>query len=967
VLNVTAQTNRRGIEIGFVDKRTDNINNDISSNILKIKNNSDKAISFELRLSIPDGWVIVVKKNNQYLIQPNDSLFIPVNLMPRKVSAGSVSHIINASLVSENQLQFASAIWYMNIKKESNWVSSLTYNKVFFLDESDTARFSIRLQNMGNSEEDIKVNFIGDRRLRVLDNLHNNIPIEYYNIKLPVNTDTTVSFKVEKLQPIQQSFREDFDALRIIKNDYYSLKVTVQNQPLDNSLAKTWRGTVDFIKAGTEARLNEYQSASLPLTIEANVDNVLDNATILNLNMYGNAYLEKNRNLSYRYQTFFVNNFYSYTPYLGGSHYVGYFTPRTSIEIGDVTGNAGLGFTPTGRGLKTTYQLTRNHNVGAFYLKSPIFFNESNKTDYGFSYEFRSGRTSFENFVQFNENILLNTTGKQYSNKIRFSLFGNQNFSVKTAFSNEVYNGGATSLSKNGYAYSINYAGGFKKLSISLSNSLGSPYNTGYRGIKTAGADLLYRVNAASSFGGGAYFYEQKPKYFSAAGGLLNSRQSTSERYELKYNFNKYEYNLSLKLQHIYNEVLNLRTESNGLGFDFRPRAKNDMRFFLSISGVYNKLLDYDIEPYFSSQIRSTFRYRGLSTNLRYYYGPYQTYEQLLFANSKINNQSFFTNTNLNLWLIKNTLSFEPSMTYSYETLYKRNRLSLRPELYYLPKKRLEVRFYAQYMNNNQRNNPFINLNNFMDVNQPIVTSNLFFGFGVKKRIGVPVSGKKYHKLSVSVFKDLNGNGKQDKSEPGLRNVLVNIKPLSKDTSQVAYSGLNENGEHFITDEMGKVSYNNLPKGAYLVKIVPLTDNSGFFAGGEQVVNIDGNKNLLMPLNQGVQLTGGLTAERDQTAADFDKEIDLSRIRVLALDSLGKTYSTLTNKDGRFNMRLPAGVYQLSINESALPDNFELEQKQIKIEMFTVSDIYNTTFYIKERKRKVNIKKFDSNGNVIEN
>lgn len=961
------RSKKNGVEVEFVTKRTEHSNHEISSNVLRIKNNSPNLIAFDLNLTTPEGWTNITKRTNKYLVASKDSLFIPVNLTPRKVNTGNVSHIVNASLIADNQMQFASAIWYMSIKKESNWTASLTYNKIFFLDESDTAHFSVRLQNMGNAPEDIKINFSADKRLRVLDNINNHTQIFYYNLKLPVNTDTVVVFKVEKLKPVQQVFREDFEAVQMVKNDYYPLRLTVQNQPGDNSIAKTWRGTIDFIKAGTEARLNEYQSMSLPLTIEANVDNFLDNATMLNLSMYGNANLEKNRSLTYRYQTFFINNFYNtYTPYLGNSHYVGYFTPRTSLEIGDVNGNSNLGFTPTGRGIKGTYQLAEKHYAGAFYLRGPGFFNQYTKSDYGLSYEYRRGSTNVENFIQFNDNSLLNTKGTQYSNKVRFMIARNQSFIVNTAVSNELYNDASTPLRRIGYAYALNYNGTFNKLSLNLSNSYGSEYNIGYRGIKSLGADVLYRVGRSGSIGGGVFIFDQKPQYFSSTGLLLSSRESLTERYELKYNLNKLDYNLAVKFQHMYNEIFNLRSQSNGLGFDFRPKATNDLRFFISIAGAYNKLLDYEIDPYFTSQVRSTLRYKGLTTNLRYYYGPYQTYEQLLFANSKINNQSIFLNTNLRFWLIKKALTFEPSIVYSYETLYKRNRVSFRPELYYVPKRGLEVKFYGQYMNNNQQNNPFISRTGFNDNNQPVVLSNLFFGLGIKKKIGVPVSARKYHKLSVSVFKDLNGNGKQDREEQGLKNVLVNIKPLIKDTALVNYSGLRDNGEHFITNEQGKVAYNNLPKGSYIIKIVPLSENSGFFAGNEQVVKIDGNTDLLMPLNQGVQLTGVLVAERDPTAADFDKKIDLSKIRVSALDSLGKSFTTLSDKDGRFSMRLPAGVYQLGINENALPDNFELEQKLTTIEMITVSDIYNVTFFIKERKRKVNIKRFDSNGNVIE-
>ncbi|MBC8052828.1 MAG: hypothetical protein H7Y13_07170 [Sphingobacteriaceae bacterium] len=970
-ISMAQQTRKRGVEVDFINKRTEHSSHDISSNVLRIKNNSANIIAFDLNLTAPEGWANITKRASKYVVAPNDSLFIPVNLTPKKINTGNVSHIINASLMAENQIQFASAIWYMNIKKESNWSASLTYNKIFFLDESDTAHFSVRLQNMGNAPEDIKVNFNADKRLRVLDNINNHTQIFYYNVRLPVNTDTLVYFKVEKMMPVQQVFREDFETSKVVKNDYYPLRITVQNQPGDNSIAKTWRGTVDFIKAGTEARLNEYQSLSLPLTIEANVDNFLDNSTMLNLGLYGNAELEKNRSLTYRYQTFFLNNFYTYTPYLGNSHYVGYFTPRTSLEIGDVNGNSNLGFTPTGRGIKGNYQITEKHYAGAFYLRGPGFFNQYHKSDYGLSYEFRNGSTNVENFIQLNENSILNTKGIQYSNKVRFMVARNQSVIINTAVSNEVYNDGDSPLRRNGFAYAFNYNGTFKKLSLNLSNSFGSEYNIGYRGIQSIGADVLYRVGVSSAVSAGAFIFDQKPQYFASTGSLLSSRKSTTERYELKYNVNKTEYNVALRFQHLYNEIFNLKSESNGIGLDFRPKATNDMRFFISVSGAFNKLLDHDLEPYFTSQVRSTLRYKGLTTNLRYYYGPYQTYEQLLFANSKINNQSIFLNTNMRFWLIKRALTFEPSMIYSYETLYKRNRISLRPELYYVPKRGLEVKFYGQYMNNNQRNNPFINQNSFTtnltDPNQPVVLSNLFFGLGIKKKIGVPVSAKRYHKLAVSVFKDLNGNGKQDRDEQGLKNVLVNIKPLIKDTALTNYSGLRDNGEHFITNEQGKVAYNNLPKGSYIVKIIPLSENGGFFAGNEQIVRIDGNKDLMMPLNQGVQLTGILVAERDPTAADFDKKVDLSKIRVTALDSLGKSFTSLTDKDGRFSMRLPAGVYQLGINENALPDNFELEQKQTTIEMITVSDIYNITFFIKERKRKLNIKRFDSKGNVIEN
>jgi hypothetical protein len=282
-----------------------------------------------------------------------------------------------------------------------------------------------------------------------------------------------------------------------------------------------------------------------------------------------------------------------------------------------------------------------------------------------------------------------------------------------------------------------------------------------------------------------------------------------------------------------------------------------------------------------------------------------------------------------------------------------------------MPKSGIEFKFYGQYINNAQKENPLVNLTEFRDIDQPISSSNLFFGFGIKKRLGIPVSGRKYQKLRVSVFKDLNGNGRQDKNEAGLKNVLVNIKPV-RDSLQRGWSEPKETGEDFITNEDGLVTYKNIPKGIYKISIVPLASLNGFFAGNEQAVMVDKDLTFAMPLNKGVQLTGGIIVNRDVTAADFDKQIDVSKIRVTAMDSLGRTFSTLTDNGGRFSLRLPGGVYQISINEKALPDNFDLEQKRITVEMFTVAENYNVTFLLEEKKRKKNIKKFDQDGKLIE-
>ena len=965
--NALAQTAaKRGIELEFTEKKTIQASNELASNVVRIKNNSSREVSFNINISAPDGWKQIFSRASRYTLSPQDSIFIPVNLTPQKSNGGRVNHVINAFLTDENGTQFASAIWYMSIKQESNWSISALSTKVFFLNGSDSAHFALRLQNQGNAEEKIKLSFLTDKRIKVLDPANPFGKLEYYNLRLPANRDTIITFTASRTKQLQTTLREDVGNYSgTVPNDVLPVKITAQNETEDNTTTKVWRGTVDFVKATAEAQLREHQSASLPLTVEATIDNIMDNSTILNLSLYGNAMFDKGRSLNYRFQTFFFDNFFHYQPFFGNSHYVGYTSPKTSLEVGDINGNATLGYNNSGKGVKASQEVVKNNILSAFYVQAPTLFNSTNRSSYGAGHTIRLGRNSIETQVQMTDDALMKFTSTQYSNRIGLNILKFHNIVLNSVYSNESYTGGAEPINKTGYAYYALYAGTFKKINISISNSFGSKSNTGYRGIKTLSAYGSYRFNNKRTLSASYYSSSQNPEYYSPAGILFNSIFNANEQYELGYNFTTLSYSLSLKLKHIYSEAFNLKSLADAFAVDYRPQPKGDLRFYLSLYGAYNQLPDFDIDPYFTAQIRSSIRYRGLTQTIRYYYGPYQIYDQLLFARTKTNGQSFYTTTNLKFWLLKSKLTFEPNIVYSYETLYKRNRLSLRPELYYLPKRGTEIKFYAQYINNNQKNNPNIIQNPDLERITPSMGfSNLFFGLGIKKALGVPVSGKKYLNLTIEIFKDINGNGRLDKNEKGLKNVLVNIRPVVVDSN--ASTRLNEVGENFVTNDAGVVVYKNLPKGAYRISINPLSETGGFFAGNEQIVVLEKDLKYPMPLNQGVHLTGILAVERDQTAADLDKRIDVSNIRITAMDSLGKTYSTLTDKDGRFTLRLPVGVYQVSLNESALPDNFELEQKRIIVEMLTVADNYNITFIAREKKRKINIRKFDQQGKLIE-
>ena len=959
---------KRGLQVVFQNKHTSISNQEIASNILIIHNYSNVDISFSVEVSAPHNWKSVTKKNNSYTIRAKDSAFIPINLIPQKNGIGNVNHLISAILLNIEGAQFASAMWYVHVKKESKWTVNTTANKIFFPDNSDTANFSLKIQNSGNSTENLIFNFLTDKRLRILDPSNRNTALKYVNIKLPVNTDTTLRFTVKQVVPVTGSFRSDFETRALsLHSEALSIKIIANSD--DNEYHTTgWRSSIDFINAHRESSYKEKPYTYLPLTIDASLDNLMSNSTALNVSMYGIADLQKYRLLNYRFQTFFIDNFYKLHPFLGYSHYVGYTSPGTTLEIGDISGSfGGLGFSASGKGIKGTQKILGINRIGGYYLNSPTLFSHNTRKDYGVYHEIRVGKNALQNMLQHEESSILNQIAQQYSNRISFNLLKHQYFTIGTSLSRETFKFGSQTSSNLGYSYLLNYSGSFKKLQLGSLAQYGSDYNLGARGISTYGANIGYQLKKHRSINASAYKNEQRPLYTSTNGVVLNSRSTSTDRFELRYNSHPLDYGLAIKLSHLNTETYNIRLQSDAISADYNPSPKGSLRFYLSLSAAYNELPDYNIEPYFTSQMRASLRGKNFSSMFRYNYGPFQAYEQFLFAKTNINTQSLFNNTNLRFWVKKDIISFEPSFTYSYETMFKRTRFNARPEIYFFPKSGIEFRAYGQYTNNLQRDNPFVSLQQTdMGYIMPTVSSsNLFLGLGIKKKLGIPISGKRFNKLTLAIFKDLNGNGKQDKNEPGIRNVLVNIKSVNSDSTSQYSDRLKEMGENFITDRSGQIVYKNLPKGIYKVSLIPMEETNGFFAGNDQEIKVEKDLTIAMPLNQGASLSGVLSVEKDPTVADLQKDINIGKIRVTAIDSAGKAYSTLTDNGGHFNFKLPVGVYQISINEAALPSNFEAESKRITVELLSTTDNYNITFIVREKKRKINIKKFDQQGKAI--
>ena len=84
------------------------------------------------------------------LINTNDSIFIPVRVIPQKLSKGGTSYIITILLVSDKGLQFAAQNWYVDIHANSQWKALLPLKQIYFVNHVDSSGFKIGREYPGD-------------------------------------------------------------------------------------------------------------------------------------------------------------------------------------------------------------------------------------------------------------------------------------------------------------------------------------------------------------------------------------------------------------------------------------------------------------------------------------------------------------------------------------------------------------------------------------------------------------------------------------------------------------------------------------------------------------------------------------------------------------------------------------------------------------------------------------------------
>ena len=941
------------VNVFFTNEKMELKKGEVISNVLTVINKTAEEQIFMIDILFPAGWMNLTD-NKAYKLQPDEKVFIPVILIPQRMMNSNTEIIINTFLVNQEDEQLASGYFTMYTKKLISWESTIEEGSRMYFRNGETEKdFNYSIMNTGNFSQDILLSHKANDGELVLKDTNNFVLKDRANtITLLPGHDTTITYRASTGDVDRRNFRkvsiQNHDPNSSLNYSKHTIYInSSEPKGLGNDIYKKGN-KLDIVKLPNNVKVSPYGYPNLPLTVEANVQNILSDFTFMSVNLRGFKQINENASIAYFTQLNYSQAYWNDDLLKTVPWYVGYYDRKTTVEVGQVSGNL-IGVYNFGQGIKVSHAYAEKQKTSAFYVRDPSMFKAARTESFGVGHEFKLN----ENFkitgkVGRGINNQTNTIIDVASLNPSFNLKKKHFFNFMGAVSQRNVNAPGRSLSVAGYLIGMNYSTNYfhKKVKTSLSGRYNDP-NFSYGALErltgthrtsiTVKPDVNIYINnnyqnmVSFNTTGNNVAYEQKMIYNNVI--LSKSTRLGTLQPGLFYNISDYLAN---------------RVHSRGVSFRFSNfDFQKNILSSVFVKAGYNDPIDIPVQSdYFTFELSGLVRYRVWNISMKYNYGALSTNALVNMQREGVTPQSFRLSVQ-NQYQFKNPhYLLENSVTYNYNNRFDGQNLGLYPKFYYFTNSgwRYGIEMNMTYSSSNYSAiYDSYNLNNAVGNDRSATTnSNVNLNVSIRKEFGIPVPfAKKHHATNkISVFYDVNGNRVKDKDEPVMENVIIRIK-----------------GNEVITNAKGEAEIANLPVGTYPFSVIALDKMEGWFPDMADSITILNSGQIYVPFMRGVKVYGDVILDRQKIAiADKDKVFDMSRIKVTATGS--RTYNTLTDIDGHFEFYLPNGEYTLTMDETILGDTYKLSKNNIPLSLKSSQDGVYMSFYIVEKRRKVQFKTF---------
>lgn len=926
------------IEAEFVHKTILLQQGSFGFNIVRIRNLSDTTLKLFPVFHLPIGWRQISSHNREVIINPYDSVSVPVRFnVPSDAQGGKESQIAFEGVVEQKAI-VVNASFKVELATVRNWDISVPDRRVIVLPGNKGNKVHVKLHNEGNVAETIKLKIVPDTKLQIVQP---SGPGLVTTIVLSPKADTILSFDVLFRDDKSNSRVFDIGKLRIeatngiteIRRTALVEKYTDHYAPflIDRNLLHTTE-----IGFRTFANNNEF----LPF-IKTRGTHVFDNEDTFKYNFTYFDLLEHENIIS--------NSYYSF------------LYTKESLQLGLGAFSSSLG--------RNLY--SRNSIMVSNKIKVGPESEIEGFTSYGFvdrkasvalGYGFNLAEVPMKVTASYNrdDQRKVNTTSLGYQAD-KIAIGKKHNISLRLySYQEEHYENNHYLL--RGLAYDVNYIGRITdKFDVQVFNSYGTP---NMPGSKMGLFDLMLKSS---------YFW-----------GENNINAFTLLAFNKERNYYTFNYegfkspNINLRNQFAYLAYKNAKSRNFrfdvGPSFEIysasRPPTGNGMReiyavekYRLEFKAFVKQNLSFQIKGgrtvinHLSPQqfrdsdsdlhMNAELKMKGVGIRVNYDYGALSNYGLYQFVIDNVwNGLSVSPYLMLSFWDDRVRFNMFSNLVYRFDQNY--GRISVNPNLEcYLGRN-----WYAVANGNYNYTRQEYATNHFG-------RSYYYLEFALKKNWGRSKDEKWKNDLKdlrIQLFKDENGNGVKERTENGVSDVKVRIRLVNSDKQQDPK--LLPVDITLVTNNAGLVHFSNIPKGFYEMEISPLGSMMEYFYIGQQVQRIEvfHGQMVQVPFQKANKLEGYISLDRQRFIKDSESNISLSNIKVTAYNNLGNSYSAFTDSEGRFKIFVPGThVYYLRIN-NIFGSAFTVIDNDISVQT-PVSDGHRIVFKVIEHQRRINFKR----------
>ncbi len=907
-------------------------------NILRLKNKTDKTQTFNIQFNTPRNWNFIGDKLEKITLKPFEEQSIPVRVTLSHNTNGGVGYAVVAMILHEDGSIYNSVNAFVKIPVISN-ISIKTDNRsIFFSQESLKSKFSVSLNNKGNVDEVINIGIKTDKSLTVSKN---NEPVTTDNIEVKSGKTVKLEYNV-KLNP-ETDFKK------------YSIhKIKLQFKKRDSLIEKSiWFNYVDW------QYRNINPDSKNPLNIELVASNIFGGGKPYYYGrIYGNILLKGKKELYYSFRTYRRDQSNNY--WINSHNQLEYRAEKTILFLGDYTGN--LERSMYGRGVAITQKIGKKTTLKAIYTKRL----QQEDNNYGLLYA--------QNFNKFLSSelggVFINNTQYRADNKLifgkintsftnnRFSLLFGKSFSTLSQYTDNKYQGWGLRSELNGR---------YKKITYRLKSDYGSPHYIGYlQGILNARGEVNFNVLKNKNISLNYNIYRHQPAYV-LNNTLISDRHTTVQKLIPAISFIKNRTQLQIKAFFEkantnsfagINPNDNFSSYSSHLELNLRKADKYiDYTINLSLKYGLTSIYQYPLllngvsyegktgdNNYTTGQIRGGIKYKHIGLSASYYLGPYNISQQFAYFYTYVYSKSLMIIPYYENSFFNNKIKVSIYASYINNLASKGSRGMISPKIEWFPGKG-----FSMYLLNSS------SINSVTENSSLYTTS--YFEFGISKSFRFQQPRIKFYNYHAVFYKDLNGNRMQDENEPGVADVLAEIERANPEAD---IKNKNYNGDflpnRLYSNENGDIRYENLAEGEYIIKFIPKGKHDRQFDAEESIKRFKATKDTVMhiPFVERNKLFGQITLHRTKHSALG--EIPLDNIKII-VEGNDKTYSTLTDETGSFEMYIPVSDYYKVKVSNIFQEHFTL-RKESYIVKFNGYKQFELSFDFDEKERQIN---FDEN------